>query len=88
MILRLRVAVGANPRIELNEVGWLVVLNMTSRTSIGRHARRCRMICGHVLMQRTGVAIEALFIAYAAERLRMTRFTLNLEIAVCRMQRP
>ena len=87
MILRLRVAIGADSRVQLNEIGRLIVLDMASRAAICRHTCCSRVISGHVLMQRACVAIEALFIAYTAEWLRMTRLTLDLEVAVCRMQR-
>ena len=86
MILRLCMAVSADPRIELNEIGWLIVLNVTSRTTICRHSSRSGMISRHMLMQRAGMTVETLFVTYSAKWLRMTRFALDLEVAMRRVQ--
>jgi hypothetical protein len=78
MILRLRMTICTNTRIELNKIRRLIVFDVASRAAIGRHARCSRMISGDMLMQRACVTIEALFIAYPTEWLRMTRLTFNL----------
>ena len=82
MVLRLSMTIGTDSRVELNEIGWLVMLDVTRRAAICRHVRGSRMVSGHMLMQRARVAIETLLIAYPTEWLRVTRFALNLEITV------
>ena len=87
MILRLRMTIGTDARVELHEIRRLVVLDVAARTTLFSHVHRGGVICRNVLMQSARVAIEALLVADAAKRLRVTGLALHFEVAVRGMQR-